>query len=57
MNGVVICDWDLIKETFIKDGNSYTGRPVFPINNMIRSEFFQTWDFSIATAIAVAIRL
>ncbi|PAV73377.1 hypothetical protein WR25_00269 [Diploscapter pachys] len=36
LNGVVICDWDLIKETFIKDGNSYTGRPVFPINNMIR---------------------
>ncbi|CAI2354965.1 unnamed protein product [Caenorhabditis sp. 36 PRJEB53466] len=33
---VHVSDWNLIKQHFIKDGASYTGRPVFPLSVEIR---------------------
>ncbi|CAI5448978.1 unnamed protein product [Caenorhabditis angaria] len=33
---VVVTDWNLIKKHFIKDGNSYTGRPEFPLQTQMR---------------------
>ncbi|PAV92393.1 hypothetical protein WR25_04167 [Diploscapter pachys] len=36
LDGVIICDWDLIKETFIKNGHDFAGRPIFPISEEIR---------------------
>ena len=33
---VNVLDWDLIKETIIHDGNSYTGRPIVPILHEMR---------------------
>ena len=33
---VYISDWDLIKKTIIHDGNSYIGRPIWPIVHELR---------------------
>lgn len=33
----MVTDWEIIKETFIKDGGNYSERPIIPMNVELRS--------------------
>ena len=40
VDAVYVLDWDLIKKTIIHDGDSYSGRPIWPIAQEMRGWIF-----------------